>query len=161
LFIRHNRRFFRETDMAIAPMVLDWDEPTPQVKDAFTKFAPDGFATIVMDLHGTGGKSPEPHVWKGMPVTNLINSACNFDNPEQAAGILGECLREQHAGAPGFYFFRVVWTSPTPIIETVERLRHARPDLNLEVVDPYTFFRLFREYEEHRASGGTAEPRSD
>ena len=28
------------------------------VKDAFVQFAPDGFATIVMDLHGTGGSIP-------------------------------------------------------------------------------------------------------
>ena len=56
LFVEHNARFFRETDMTIAPMVLDWDEPTSDVKDAFAQFAPDGFATIVMDLHGKGGK---------------------------------------------------------------------------------------------------------
>jgi len=155
LFVRHNQRFFRETDMTIAPMVLDWDEPTARVKDAFTKFAPDGFATIVMDLHGTGGKSPESHVWEGMPVTNLINNACNFDSPEQAAAILGACLQGQPAGSPGFYLFRVVWTGPTQIIDTVGRVREARPDLDLEVVDPYTFFRLFREHEEQRLGGGT------
>jgi hypothetical protein len=155
LFVRHNQRFFRETDMTIAPMVLDWDEPTPQLKDAFTRFAPDGLATIVMDLHGTGGRSPEPHVWRGMPVTNLINNACNFDSPEQAAAILGACLRGQPAGSPGFYLFRVVWTGPTQIINTVALVRQARPDLDLEVVDPYTFFRLFKEHEERHLSGGT------
>ena len=146
LFIEHNRRFFEETDMTLAPMVLDWDEPTAAVKDAFTQFAPDGFATIVMDLHGTGGQSPEPHVWKGMPVTNLINNACNFDNPDQTAAIIAGCLQGQPAGEPGFHFFRVVWTGPTQVIETVARVRTARPDLDLEVIDPYTFFRLFREH---------------
>ena len=148
LFIEHNQRFFSETDMTIAPMVLDWDEPTARVKDAFTQFAPDGFATIVMDLHGTGGKSPEPHVWKGMPVTNLINNACNFDSPEQAAAILASCIEGQRAGVPGFHFFRVVWTGPTNIIETVERVREARPDLDIGVLDPYTFFRLFKQHME-------------
>jgi hypothetical protein len=148
LFIDHNRRFFEETDMTIAPMVLDWDEPASAVKDAFSQFAPDGFATIVMDLHGTGGQSPAPHVWKGMPVTNLINNACNFDSPEQAAAIVAACLQGQQPGVPGFHFFRVVWTGPTQVIETVARVREARPDLDLEVVDPYTFFRLFREHHE-------------
>jgi len=146
LFVEHNRRFFAETDMAIAPMVLDWDAPTAAVKDAFTRFAPDGFATIVMDLHGGGGRSPEPHVWKGMPVTNLINNACNFESPEQAAAIVTGCLEGQAAGVPGFHFFRVVWTGPTQVMATVARVREARPDLDLEVVDPYTFFRLFREH---------------
>ena len=40
LFVKHNRRFFREADMTIAPMVLDWDQPSPEVKDAFRQFAP-------------------------------------------------------------------------------------------------------------------------
>ena len=146
LFVRHNQRFFREADMTIAPMVLDWDEPTGKVKDAFTQFAPDGFATIVMDLHGTGGKSPKPHVWKGMPVTNLINNACNFSNAEQTGAIIASCLEGQRPGVPGFHFFRVVWTGPTQIIDTVTRLRQARPDLDIEVVDPYTFFRLLKQH---------------
>jgi hypothetical protein len=85
LFVRHNRHFFQQTDMTIAPMVLDWDEPSAEVKDAFARFSPDGFATIVMDLHQTGGQGPKPHLWKGMPVTNLINSTCNYSSPEQTA----------------------------------------------------------------------------
>lgn len=58
LFVEHNRRFFREADMSLAPMVLDWDAPTPAVKDAFRVFAPDGYATIVDDMHRQGGKPP-------------------------------------------------------------------------------------------------------
>ena len=72
LFVKHNQRYFHEADMDIAPMVLDWDEPSSEVKDAFLEFAPGGLATIVMDLHGTGGKLPAPHVWKGMPVLELM-----------------------------------------------------------------------------------------
>ena len=54
---RHfNQQFFREADMTMAPMVLDQDQPSPDVKDAFRQFAPDGFATIVQDLHGRGGR---------------------------------------------------------------------------------------------------------
>ena len=55
LFVRHNQQFFHEADMTIAPMVLDRDQPSPEVKDAFQQFAPDGFATIVADVHGGRG----------------------------------------------------------------------------------------------------------
>ena len=65
LFVQHNKRFFAETGMTIAPMVLDWDEPSARVKDAFREFAPDGLATIVMDLHGKGGKAPGRTYGKG------------------------------------------------------------------------------------------------
>ena len=146
LFVEHNRRFFRETDMTIAPMVLDWDQPAEDVKDAFVKFAPDGFATIVMDLHGTGGKHPQPHVWKGMPVTSLINNACNFPGPEPTADIMHQFLKNRPQEGPGFYFFRIVWVGPTQILQTVEMLHKKHPDLDFEVVDPYTFFRLFKQH---------------
>jgi hypothetical protein len=149
LFVGHNRRFFREADMTIAPMVLDWDQPQPEVKDAFQQFAPDGFATIVMDLHGKGGKLPEPQVWKGMPVMELINNACNFAGAEQTADFLGGAIQERGNKLPGFYFFRIVWVNPTNIIDTLDAFRRKRPDTPFEVLDPHTFFALFRRSLEH------------
>jgi len=148
LFVEHNKRFFGETGMTIAPMVLDWDEPSAQVKDAFREFAPDGLATIVMDLHKTGGKAPRPHVWKGMPVTELINSACNFAGPETTADILYAHLKDRPQNEPGFYFFRIVWVGPSEILRTLNTLRVKHPKLAWEVVDPYTFFALFKKHQE-------------
>jgi len=145
LFVRHNRRFYREADMTLSPMVLDWDQPTPAVKDAFRQFSPDGYATIVMDLHGAGGCLPEPHVWKGMPVHELINEACNFAGVEQTADIMSRAMDARGTAAPSFHFFRIVWTSPSDIERTIEALQRKRPDLSIEIVDPYTFFRLFKE----------------
>lgn len=150
LFVKHNRRFFREADMDLAPMVLDWDQPSPEVKDAFRQFAPKGFATIVMDLHGTGGKLPEPQVWKGMPVLELINNACNFAGTEQTADILAGAIKDRGNQTPGFYFFRIVWINPTNIADTLATLRRKRPDLNFEVLDPHTFFALFKEFQERQ-----------
>ena len=145
LFVKHNQRFFREADMDIAPMVLDWDQPSPDVKDAFQKFAPGGFATIVMDLHGTGGKLPEPHVWKGMPVVELINDTCNFASADQTAAAMAHAIKARGNSTPGFYFFRIVWVNPTNIADTLTAFRKERPDLDFEVLDPHTFFALFKE----------------
>jgi hypothetical protein len=150
LFVEHNRRFFREADMDIAPMVLDWDQPSAEVKDAFRKFAASGFATIVMDLHGTGGKLPEPQVWKGMPVMELINDTCNFTSAEQTAGAMDHAIKTRGKQEPGFYFFRIVWVNPTNIADTLAALRRKRPDLNLEILDPHTFMALFKTFHERR-----------
>jgi hypothetical protein len=150
LFVKHNQRFFREADMDIAPMVLDWDQPSPDVKDAFRKFAPDGLATIVMDLHGTGGKLPDPQVWKGMPVMELINDTCNFANAEQTAAAMAHAIKARGNQAPGFYFFRIVWVNPTNIADTLNAFRKKRPDLNFEVLDPNTFCALFKESQARR-----------
>jgi len=152
LFVRHNKTFFERADMTIAPMVLDWDQPTDAVKDAFTQFAPDGYATIVMDLHNTGGTTPQPHVWKGMPVTELINDTCNFANPNQTADAMYGAIRKRGSARPGFYFFRIVWTPPSSIIESLDTLHKDHPEIDFEVVDPYTFFTLFKLHYE-KASG--------
>lgn len=146
LFVEHNQRFFHDTDMTIAPMVLDWDEPTSEVKDAFAQFSPDGFATIVMDLHGTGGATPKPHVWNGMPVTELINNTCNFSSPKQTSDALYGAIRERGNEKPGFYFFRIVWVGPTQVLDSLEVFRKEHPEIDFEVVDPYTFFALFKRH---------------
>jgi len=145
LFVRHNQRFFQEADMALAPMVLDWDAASPAVKDAFARFAPEGLATIVMDLHGTGGKLPQPHVWKGMPVLELINDACNFAGVEQTAEILYRAIKARRPDGRGLFLFRMVWTGPSQVIATIEALRRRHPDLDVEVLHPHTFFRLFKQ----------------
>jgi hypothetical protein len=146
LFVKHNKRLFNELDMTMAPMVLDWDQPTPGVKDAFAEFAPDGFATIVMDLHGTGGITPKPHVWKGMPVTELINNTCNFSSPKQTSDAVYRAIKDRGNTKPGFYFFRIVWVSPTDVLDSLEVFRKEHPEEEFEVVDPYNFFALFKKH---------------
>jgi len=146
LMIKHNKHFFHETDMTMAPMVLDWDKPTPAVKDAFTHFAPDGYATIVMNFHRPDSKSPKPQVWKGMPVTELINDTCNFANPQQTADAMYSAIKARGNKVPGFYFFRIVWTPPSSIIDSLNVFKKDHPDVPIEVVDPYNFFRLFKEH---------------
>jgi len=144
LLIRHNRHFFKQTDMSIAPMVLDWDEPTDAVKDAFTHFSPDGFATIVLDFHGNGGKAPRPHVWRGMPVLEMLNTACHVSDPKLISELVHKSIKEDSPDTPRFYYFRIVWVGPKTIVEAVESLRKAHPELDFKVVDLYTFFALFK-----------------
>lgn len=146
LFIKHNRHFFDKTDMTMAPMVLDWQEPSDAVKEAFSKFAPDGFATIVMDMHEMVGKPPKPHVWKEMPVTELINETCNYANPKQTSDAMEKAIRWRGNNVPGFYFFRIVWTPPSAILDSLEVFRQEHPGVPIEVVDPYNFFRLLKQH---------------
>lgn len=146
LMAEHNKRFFGLTDMSIAPMVLDWGEPTSGVKDAFAQFAPDGYATIVDDMHKTGGKLPKPHIWKGMSVTELINNTCNFVNPKQTADAMFGAIKERGNAIPGFYFFRIVWTPPSKVIESIDLFKQEHADVPIEVVDPYTFSALFKQH---------------
>ncbi len=144
LFVRHNKKFYEQWDISLSPMVLDVDEPTPAVKDAFLQFSPDGFATIVLDFHNAGGKLPDPHVWKGMPVIELINNVANFYDPERAAKDMSASIPTSLNETPTYYFFRIVWTSPSQVISAIERLRELRPELDIEVIDAYNLFHFFK-----------------
>lgn len=146
LFVQHNKKFYKQLDMSISPMVLDWDQPTPAVKDAFTQFSPDGYATIIMDLHGTGGAAPYPHVWKGMPITNLLNNVGQINNPTDAANAMSSMIPYNVYNTGPFYLFRIVWTTPSKVIEAIDILKQNRTDLDIKVVDPYNFFKLFKDY---------------
>lgn len=145
LFIEHNKKFYDSLDMTISPMILDWDQPTPAVKDAFTQFSPDGYATIIMDLHGTGGAAPYPHVWKGMPITNLLNMVGQIGDPASAANAMSSAIPYNAWNTKPFYLFRIVWSSPSSVIDAINILKNNRTDLDIEVVDPYNFFKLLKD----------------
>ena len=131
--------------MSLSPMVLDWDQPSAEVKDAFLKFSPDGLSTIVMDLHENIGQPPEHHIWKGMPVMELINAPCNWEGPDKTADRIGNAIRKRNFKAPGFYFFRITWVNPTQIKAMLASLKVRHPSIDFEVLDPYTFYSLFKQ----------------
>jgi hypothetical protein len=81
-----------------------------------------------------------------MPVMALNNSACNAFSiePEQTAQILSEAIPARKGSAPTYSFFRLVWVNPTYVIHAVNKLKELRPDLDIEVIDPYNFFHYFK-----------------
>lgn len=145
LFVKHNKRFFEMTDQTIAPMILDWSLPTAEVKDAFAQFSPDGMAAIIDDLHAGKHHFVEPHVWKGMPVCELFNDGFSFESPDKTAETFWNRIKNKNPDKPVFCLFRIVWTSPTNIINGISALKAKHPEHEIEVVDPYTYFRLLRE----------------
>ena len=80
----------------------------------------------------------------------LLNHTCNFSSAEQTANAMLHVMKERGNQTPEFYFFRIVWVNPTQIGDTLAALRTKRPDLNFEVLDPQTFFALFKESQAQR-----------
>ncbi|MBR4748448.1 MAG: hypothetical protein IK083_02605 [Abditibacteriota bacterium] len=134
LFIRHNQRYYKALDMDISPMVLDVMTATDLVKDAFARFSPRGYGALVGDWHGTGARNPEPQVWKGMPITDLSNVS-------DAAGI-ASLIKKGKPGEAAFYYLRIVWEAPGPVIDRLDEVKKLCPGYDIEIVDPYTFFEL-------------------
>jgi len=147
LFAEHNKKHFEQWDMSLAPMILDTDEPTPAVKDAFKQFAPDGIAQIVIDFHKTGGHAPATHVWDGMPVTELLNNVCNegsaFSTIEAEAQRFAARLGTP-SDDPQFYLIRIVWVTPSEIFDVIDRVKELRPDLDIELLDGYNYFHCLK-----------------
>ena len=145
LFVEHNKKYYDLCDISLSPMVLDQNQPSEAVKNAFMEFSPDGLATIVMNYHG-GGSAPVNHVWNGtMPVFNLNNSVCGMGNqPEELAAGISKVIPKSSGTTPRYYMFRVIWVGPGKIINAVNQLRTLRPDLDIEVLDPYNFFHYFK-----------------
>lgn len=146
LFIDHNKKFYHRLDYTISPMVLDWDEPTAAVKDAFVQFSPDGMASFVADFHNNGGAPPKPHVWKGMPVMDLDNTIGEFSGVGHGAKMMSDSISLKNQDGPVFRIFRTVWTSPGQVIDSIDQFKKMRPELDVEVADPYNFFKLFKAF---------------
>ena len=129
-------------------MVLDTDAPTDAVKDAFAQFSPDGFAEIVSDYHNAGGKVPPTHIWKGMPVTELLNGVCHegrsFTTVEEEARRFANRLGEPSEKAQ-FYLIRIVWQTPSTMFDVIDRVQELRPDLDIELLDGYNFFNCLKQ----------------
>jgi hypothetical protein len=134
--------------MDIAPMVLDRDQPSSDVKDAFQQFAPSGYATIVADVNGGRGTYPAPQVWKGMPILELLNDTCNSKDPGQISNIIAATIQNHGNKRPGFYFFRTTWINPTDIAKAASLLQSQHPELDIQLLDPHTFFALFKKSRE-------------
>ena len=138
----HNRRYYEKLDLSLSPMILDWGPLSTKVKEEFRKFSPDGIATIVCDFHNEGARPESRHVFEGMTVDRLYNG---FDTSSSDAGAWslhqGLTTTGKQTG-PQFLLVRAVWTSPTLICESVEKLQKMCPELDIEVVDMYTYFDL-------------------
>ena len=151
LFIKHNKKYYDLLDMDISPMVLDVAQPTSLVKDAFTKFSAKGYGSMIGDWQGTGATDPEPQIWKGMPLTVLKNTADNFLREEYKPEDFAKWVSDNILGSakldePNFAYLRIVWCKPGNVIDGIDALKKQRPDLNIEVVDPYSFFELQKQY---------------
>jgi len=82
-----------------------------------------------------------------MPVMNLCGYP-DSDSAKTTAGSIGGLLKSVPAGAPGFYFMRAIWLPPSKIVGVMEALRRDHPDVDFEVVDPYTLFDLFTQHQQ-------------
>ena len=152
MVVAHNRRFFNLTDMTMAPMVLDWEPPTPEILDQLVKFAPDGIAFICHWFHRLHLKErcaawTQISTHRGVVVDKMFNGVCDGAPPDQAAArIRDHLLKDDVPGKPAFHYIRVVWQSPSYILEMLAEIKRLRPDLDIRLVNTHAYFRLYKRF---------------
>ncbi len=142
--IQHNKDYFEQMDLSIAPMVLDWDQLDNVSLDAFSQFAPDGVASIVIDFHGQGGHQGAPYLYDGSLVYDVLNNGgiSRESTVEEGYNILNAALGKKKPGVANFLLTRCVWCTPSYISDVIDLYRERHPEVDLEVVDIYTYFEL-------------------
>jgi len=148
MVVKHNQYFYDLTDMTVTPMVLDWRPLSEKLLDQMTKFSSDGLASIIIDFHSTEPIILDtPKIHSGVMIDELLNhiaDCCPVD--EAVKRLVGAVLIKDTPDQPSFHYIRVVWMSPTYIIELIDGLKKARPDLDIQLVNTYDYFRLHKQY---------------
>ncbi len=143
----HNKYWFERTDTTIAGMVLDCDNPTREVLRYFAKFAPDGFASLVCSgIHPPCNPPVRGHIFDGMPVGFMTHAACDWEGLEKTSDTLNQLYF--HKFSPDrshFVYYRITYRSPSEMFDLYDRVRQTNPSLDIELVDPYTYFDLLRQ----------------
>jgi hypothetical protein len=73
-----------------------------------------------------------------------MNEPCNSKTPEEIATAFGRRVTAYQPSAPLFCIFRCVWVNPSDVAGAIELLKKQHASLPIEVVDPHTFFGLFK-----------------
>lgn len=131
----HCERYFARWDMTITGFVLDGSSgaSTAREYEAYRTFSPDGLGT-----HFDGG----PKMHAGIPACPEQDLP---DSSEAAARVIAERARKLD-GAPGFLWARSILKTPSWYSDVSRLLREKHPDVQVEVVDPYSFFGLIKQH---------------
>jgi hypothetical protein len=151
MVVKHNKHFYGLTDMTMTPMVLDWEPLSSKILDRMTEFSPDGLASIIMNFH-TGeikdtGEEKEPKIHNDVVVDTMYNNVCNGGPVNEVAEIISrDVIGGDTSNKPVFRYIRIVWQNSAYIIEVIDALKKIRPDLDIQLVNTYEYFRLQKQY---------------
>ena len=152
MVVKHNKYFYGLTDMTMTPMVLDWEILSDKVLDRMTEFSPDGLASIIMNLHAENLEDtyyfPEQiKIHNGVMVDEMLNNICNAGPVDEIADLFAKSVMSGDSpDKPAFHYIRIVWQNPSYIIELIDALKKLRPDLDIQLVNTYDYFRLHKQY---------------
>ncbi len=147
LYVKHNQKYFTLSDISCAPDFWDYQTFTDGIESKISKFASTGFGALVSNQLGRGtGEPMNQHIaLSGVPVDPLCNRYVRGDAEACAEGMIKGIEERKRPGHATFMATRVIWSTPSYIDSCVKKIQEKLPDYSVEVVDPYTYYRLLGE----------------
>lgn len=135
-WILHNKKYYEKFDISITGFVINGDKPiNEEVQKAYATFSKDGVGT--QEFH-TGKYTVDDVIFH-----EYFHSIHCSETLESAAEIIYQAISGK---TPEFHLIRCVLTTPSFMVQLAEKIKLERPELSIEVVDSYNFFRLKKKY---------------
>ncbi len=109
-----------------------------------------GLCLLALAIASLWGSTGVPTLVAGSEVLAVAQVSDAPTHSDEAVIYAYTHLKDRPKDSPGFYFFRIVWVGPSDILKTLDAMRTKHPELDCQVVDPYTFFALFQENHERQ-----------
>jgi hypothetical protein len=136
---QYNLELFTRFDLSIAGFVILGFTPRIPlyIQKEYARFSPHGVGSNIASYDQEFVSETPFHYVKDMTNGHLPPSA---DAVEQ--GLYADITAD-----PGntFWFFRTILAAPDRIADGFTQLQTNHPELNVEVVDPYTWYRFYRD----------------
>jgi len=129
----YNKLSFERFDLDITGFLISGNSQslTSTVQEAYSRVSPVGV--------GTNGGYPQREV-NGTPFTEVVT----IGNEETNAAWFGQRLAQDLSGGSQFRIYRTLLTKPSVLVDAVNYVKTHYPQIDFEVVDPYTYFKLYK-----------------
>lgn len=131
-WVLHNKEYYRKFDISITGFIINGFKPiNVEVQKAYTKFSKDGI--------GSQEFRTDEYIIDDVVFHEFFYNIHCSETLDNAAKILYGAIS---GNKPEFHLIRCILTSPSFMVQLVEKIKLEKPELNIEVIDPYNLFRL-------------------
>lgn len=135
-WIAHNKAYYEQFDLSITGFLLNGHEQiNEEVQRSYAQFSPDG--VITQEYKG-------PAEVDGTLFQQLFHNIGPYGTVREAVDVIYSSLTNTEEAQ--FIVYRTLLLPPSFLIETLETIRNERPELEIEPLDPYTFFRMKKQF---------------
>jgi len=138
-WIEYNKKMNAIFDISVGGFsIFETPVITRSLLDIIKQFNPNGcgISTKIRD---------EDRVIDGIPFYEVPTAFDNSVNVPYSVGFIAGKTNDKEDG-PSFTSYRTIWVKPSEIVEIVKGLKANYPGREYEIVDPYTFKKLYCEF---------------